>query len=346
VFERWHCVGVLPDWIGIKVKLMYDVVVPLGDSRTTGIAMYRFFLLTCALGINGLAFAQGTSAARPAITGISHLTLYADDLQKSQTFYSGLLGWEQVPAGAPQPEVRFYANHLQYIALKPAPSRGLANRFDSIGFSTSDAAQLRKFLEGHGVAVPPSIRVDEEGDKSFEVRDPEGNKVEFIQQGEHAPKAETALIRVSTHIIHAGIVARDRARLDQFYKDILGFHLYWEGGSGPGHTDWVMMQVPEGTDWLEYMLYLPSNPSREQLASAYHFAPGVVSVTELDTKLRQRGWIPSAKERPPLLGVDGKWQLDLFDPDGTRAEFMEFLPVKEPCCSRYTGAQPSSKAEW
>jgi catechol 2,3-dioxygenase-like lactoylglutathione lyase family enzyme len=311
------------------------------------VAMIRFLVLTCALGVNGVAVAQGSSAIRPAITGIAHVTFYADNLQKSQAFYGGLLGWEQVPAGAPQPGVRFYANHSQYIALKPAPSMGLSDRLDSVGFSTRDAEQLRKFLEVHGVAVPPSTRVDVEGDKSFEVKDPEGNKVEFIQQGEHAPKGERAAQdRVSTHIIHAGIVARDRAKLDRFYKDILGFHLYWEGGSGPGHTDWVMMQVPDGTDWLEYMLYLPSNPTREQLASAYHFAPGVVSVTELDVKLRQRGWIPSSNERPPLLGVDGKWQLDLFDPDGTRAEFMEFLPVKQPCCSRYTGAQPSSKAEW
>lgn len=309
--------------------------------------MYRFFVLMCTLGINGLAFAQGASTARPAITGLSHMTLYADDMQKSRAFYSGLLGWEQVQVGDSPPGVRFYANRLQYIALKPAPSKELPNRFDSIGFLTSDAVHLRRFLEIHGVVVPPSISVDEEGDKSFEVKDPEGNKVEFRQLGERAPKGErAALDRVSTHIIHAGIVARDRAKLDRFYKDILGFHLYWEGGSGPGHTDWVMMQVPDGTDWLEYMLYLPSNPTREQLASAYHFAPGVVSVTELDTKLRQKGWIPSANERPPLLGVDGKWQLDLFDPDGTRAEFMEFLPVKEPCCSKYTGAQPSSKTEW
>ena len=28
MFERWHSVGVLSDWIGIEVKLMYDVVVP------------------------------------------------------------------------------------------------------------------------------------------------------------------------------------------------------------------------------------------------------------------------------------------------------------------------------
>jgi hypothetical protein len=30
VFERWHCVGVLSDWIGIEFKVMYDVVVPRG----------------------------------------------------------------------------------------------------------------------------------------------------------------------------------------------------------------------------------------------------------------------------------------------------------------------------
>jgi integrase len=42
VFERWHCVGVLPDWIGIEVKLMYDVVVPRGSfQRNTRVASVR-----------------------------------------------------------------------------------------------------------------------------------------------------------------------------------------------------------------------------------------------------------------------------------------------------------------
>jgi hypothetical protein len=42
VFERWHCVGVLSDWIGIEVKLMYDVVVPLGSfRRNTRVASVR-----------------------------------------------------------------------------------------------------------------------------------------------------------------------------------------------------------------------------------------------------------------------------------------------------------------
>ncbi|MGD1107559.1 MAG: VOC family protein, partial [Terracidiphilus sp.] len=108
-----------------------------------------------------------------------------------------------------------------------------------------------------------------------------------------------------------------------------------------GDIDWVMMQVPNGTDWIEYMLYLPDRPTRAQLGSADHFAPGVVSVAQLQRRLEQRGWKPAPGKNPQVLGVDGKLQLDLTDPTGTRVEFMEFLPVKTPCCSPYTGTQPS-----
>jgi hypothetical protein len=35
----------------------------------------------------------------------------------------------------------------------------------------------------------------------------------------------------------------------------------------------------------------------------------------------------------PKIGRDGKWQLNLYDPNGTRAELMEMKPVEKPCCS-------------
>ncbi len=309
--------------------------------------MYRSLVLSCVLMVHGMAFGQQAKAARPTITGISHMTLYADDLKKSQAFYGDLLGWEQTPAGSAEPGVRFYANHAQYIELLPAPVKGQTNRFAGMGFSTGDAEGLRRFLAAEGVAVPPAVSADRNGNRFFQVKDPEGDRIEFTQEGPHAPKGvKAASARVSTHIIHAGFVAHDRAALDRFYKDILGFHLYWQGGSSPGHTDWVMMQVPDGTDWLEYMLYLPANASREELGGANHFSPGVVSVAELEKTLKQKGWVPSSQEGPPLLGLDGKWQLDLHDPDGTRAEFMEFQPVKEPCCSPFTGPQPSPSPTW
>jgi hypothetical protein len=37
--------------------------------------------------------------------------------------------------------------------------------------------------------------------------------------------------------------------------------------------------------------------------------------------------------QPPKMGRDGKWQLNLYDPDLTRVELMEFKPSEMPCCS-------------
>ena len=309
--------------------------------------MRKLLLVALALFLPGALPAQKTLAARPAITGISHMTFYADDIAKSETFYTSVLGWEQIPAAGAGSGVRFYANHQQYIELISPPRPGMVNRLCGFGLVTSDAEALRKFLAAHGVAVPGSVTIEHDGSRSFLTHDPEGNNVEFTQLGSHPPPAPRDISqRLSSHIIHAGFVARNRAALDHFYKDLLGFHLYWQGGAAAGHTDWVMMQVPDGTDWIEYMLYLPAEPARGQLASANHFSPGVVSIAELNRRLIAQGWKPTAQERPPLLGLDGKWQLDLFDPDGTRVEFMEFKPVNKPCCSDFTGPLPGPYPNW
>ena len=284
----------------------------------------------------------------PPITGISHVTLYADDIATSRKFYVELLGWQPIPATGTEPGLRFYANHAQYVELLPPPVRGQEHRLDSVAFATSDADRLRQFLASKGIVVPASVTVEGDGTRSFLVHDPEGNSVEFTQQGRKLPSPSPAALEraLSTHIMHAGYEVHNRALLDHFYRDVLGFHLYWQGGAKVGDVDWVMMQVPDGTDWIEYMLYLPANPTRGQLGSADHIAPGVVSVADLQRRLEQRGWTPPGGKNPQVLGVDGKMQLDLTDPDGTRIEFMEFKPVRQACCSPYTGMQPMPSAAW
>ncbi len=309
--------------------------------------MLKQVVAATLLMLSSLALAQQPKPTRPAITGISHVTLYADDIPKSEQFYTGLLGWNQVPANSTAPGVRFYANHEQYVELIAPPSPKLADRLAGVAFSTPDAELLRQYLRAFGVAVPASVTKEADGSRTFQVLDPEDNNVSFTQLTNHPrPAPATAAHAVSSHIMHAGYVVRKRAALDHFYKDILGFHLYWQGGNPSDRVDWVMMQVPEGTDWIEYMLYLPANPSLEQLGSANHLAPGVTSVTELQAKLEARGWKPTPGKDPKVLGVDGKMQLDLTDPDGTRIEFMEFAPVKEACCSPYTGKQPVPSPTW
>ena len=289
------------------------------------------------------------SAQRPAITGISHVVFYADDMAQSVTFYEQLLGWKYVPASISIRNPRFYANHAQYVELLPPPVAGQDHRLYLVGFATSDADGLRRYLAKKGVTVPSSVRAELDGSRSFLVHDPEGNPVEFTEQGKSSPASPSAAAlrrRLSTHIMHAGYVVHNRAALDHFYKDLLGFHLYWQGWAKQGDLDWVMMQVPDGSDWIEYMLYLPKDPSRAALASADHIAPGVESVATLQHQLEERGWRAPAGKNRQVLGVDGKLQLDLNDPDGTRIEFMEFQPVQKPCCSLFTGRQPAASMGW
>ena len=304
--------------------------------------MLKVILISLALALPALA-----QTPRPAITGISHLTLFADSIPKSESFYKDLLGWDQIPATGANSGVRFYANHAQYVELLTPPKPGLADRLDSVAFTTPNVERMRQYLHAYGVSVPPSVTVEKNGDRTIEVHDPENNKVQFTQPGNHPPQQpKNASQRLSTHIMHAGYEVHNRAALDHFYKDILGFHLYWQGGNPDTRIDWVMMQVPNGTDWIEYMLYLPEHPTLAQLGSANHLAPGVVSVAELQKKLEIRGWRAPAGKNPQVLGVDGKMQLDLTDPDGTRIEFMEFTPVAKACCSTYTGAQPTPSDAW
>lgn len=312
---------------------------------TTNLALVVLAFVACACPMQPIA--QST----PAITGIAHVTLYADHIAQSRQFYAGLLGWEAVPAIGSASGIRFYANHAQYVELVSPPTPGQAKRFDSVAFATSDAEALRRYLASKGVPVPRAVSVAIDGTRSFTVLDPEGNPVEFDQAGEAAkampsPSQQALTRRLSTHILHAGYVVHDRRALDHFYKDDLGFHLYWQGGAKQGDVDWVMMQVPNGTDWVEYMLYLPSDPTRAQLGSADHIAPGVVSTVALQQRLEQRGWHAPPGKDPQVVGVDGKRQLDLTDPDGTRIEFMELTPIETPCCSAYTGSQPLPSDAW
>ncbi|MHB1701163.1 MAG: VOC family protein [Acidobacteriaceae bacterium] len=308
--------------------------------------MYKSILAFAAVFSSCLAYGQGATATRPAITGISHVTVYSNDFSKSESFYGPLLGWVQVPSAGAASGVRFYANHSQYVELIAPPTQeDPADRLVSVAFETKDADALRRYLGAHGVAVPAKVTVEKDGSRDFMTSDPEGNKVEFTQDGKHAPKRPKSSVQpLSTHIIHVGYMIRDRAKADGFYKDLLGFRLYWQGGQ-KGATDYVSMQVPDGTDWMEYMLSLPANPSRERLGAANHFAPGVVSVAETQSALEGRGWKPSPPKHAQI-GRDGKWQLNLYDPDGTRVEFMEFKPVNQPCCNPFTGPQPTPSAGW
>ena len=280
--------------------------------------------------------AHAADSPRPKITGIDHVAFYSSAPDAAKKFYGDLLGLPPGPWGG------VYVVGDQTVEMDKDSERHDVNRIAHVAFATDDAEGMRKYLAEHGVAVPGEVHHEKSGTKWFNLRDPEGHEIEFVQSQPFRPGDATR--EISGNMIHAGFVVNDRAKEDKFYGGLLGFRLYWQGGMKDGQMDWVDMQVPDGTQWLEYMLQAPgAKLDAGTLGVLNHIALGVNDIHAAQKVLESRGWKSSDRERAQL-GKDGKWQLNLYDPDGTRVELMEFTPVKKPCCSEYLMPHPHALA--
>jgi catechol 2,3-dioxygenase-like lactoylglutathione lyase family enzyme len=277
---------------------------------------------------------------RPRILGIAGVTILSTDLPAANDFYRMVIYPESVCNLCERPPRRFFGLVTgQKIELLEAPIAASSLLWE-VSFLTEDLGQLRKFLEANGIKVEQRKAHPSAPAPPMLTHDPEGHQISFVESKWMASTREltsdqdyAGFIR----IIHAGFVVRDRAAEDKFYKDILGFHVYWHGGMKEGEDNWVDMQVPDGTDWIEYMLRVPENATHKQLGVMNHIALGVPDIHAAQEQLVKNGWKGTEE---PKIGRDGKWQLNLYDSDETRVELMEFKPTKEPCCSAYSGPHP------
>jgi lactoylglutathione lyase len=279
---------------------------------------------------------QGPS--RPRILGVAHIGLKTDDLAAARKFYGDALGFQE-PFTVDKPTgglmlTYFKVNDHQYIEVFPELKSATEDRLSHIAFETTHAQKLRDYLRSRGVTVPATLQPGLDGNLSFMVKDPDGHLVEFVEYrpGSLHSRNFTKFLpatRISQRIIHVGVTVRDRAAADGFYKDILGFRETWHGGMTDDRTDWVDMRVPEGADWLEYMLNVHQPLSQRALGVMHHLALGAPSVAAAYQTAVEMG----LKPEQPKIGRDGKWQLNLYDPNGTRVEMMEPKPVRAPCCS-------------
>lgn len=276
--------------------------------------------------------------ARPKITGIDHVRIYATSVDKSRSFYAHVLG---LPAsgggcsGATRP--CFPINWYQQIELEPVPASAPQNWLAEIAFATDDVARMHRYLRAHGLAAG-TISKDGGGPPHFELRDPEGNPIAFVERSPAMADYVISLNQVSGRMLHAGFVVKDMAEENRFYRDILGFRLYWHGGFKDDGVDWYEIQVPDGDNWIEYMLNIPASADRKELGVQNHFSLGVKDAGAAADQLRRHG-LPTFDG--PEIGRDGKNSLDDYDPDGTRVEVMEFTPAQKPCCHPYEASHPS-----
>jgi catechol 2,3-dioxygenase-like lactoylglutathione lyase family enzyme len=272
--------------------------------------------------------------------------VYVSDAAKTEYFYVHDLGGFKAPDPQNPAGVRYYFNSIQFVEVLPLPPGApTVNRFDHAGYNTANAEALRKYLGAHGVSVPDVVAKATDGSQYFEVKDPEGNRIQFVQPPTH-PIA-VPVNPLSSHMIHVGYIIHDIDKENSFYRDLLGFRPYWHGGPTEDSNDWTSLQVPDGTDWVEYMKVkgpeksgIPADMTQQNAGVLDHFSLGVPNI-EQAVDLLYSGDRLTARHSDPKIGRDGKWQVNLYDPDLTRAEIMEFQPAAKPCCSPFLAASPT-----
>ena len=294
-----------------------------------------------------LTAALAAAQVRPRITGISHIAVLSSDMEATEHYYVDSIGAVKEPDPENKAGVRYAINATQFVEVLPLPAGTGINRLDHTGWNTDNAEGMRLYLASKGWKTPAKVTLNSDGSKSFRVADPEGNIVEFVQPPAHS-KAVNAANASGHHIIHVGFLVHSREAEDKFYKDLLGFRPYWYGGMKDDKVDWVSQQAPDGHDWLEYMLTsgpsgtgIPTNMTQQNLGVLDHLSIGVTSVPDSYKKLVAENRLMGRFDKEPKIGKDGKYQFNMYDPDGIRLELMEFHAREKPCCSPFTADDPA-----
>jgi len=275
--------------------------------------------------------APAAPVQRPRIVGLSHIALYVHDMTKTLAFYKDFLGFAE-PYSLKNPDGTLHLtwikiNDQQTIELFPEKEAG-SDRLYHIALETDDAAAMRDYLAAHGVKVPDKVGKGKIGNLNYFINDPDGHIVEIVQytndgwtrlfKGKFLPDT-----RISDHMSHFGILVGDVDAEKKFYEDILGFHEIWRGAKNPNQLSWIHEQIPDGKEFLEFMLY-SQLPDPDKRGKYHHLCLEVPDIKKAKATLDERAArIGYTKPIEIQLGINRKFQLNVYDPDGTRVELME-----------------------
>lgn len=288
--------------------------------------MLRLALIAAAVWSSLLVGLAGQPAPpRPLVTGINHVAFRVTDAGTARRFYGGILGLTE-HASTAGPRIRYSVGHRQRVLLEPGLPAGEDERLSHIAFDTPDVRVLTAYLVSRGMKIlQPDDRCE---GAAVRVTDPDGHTIEFVP-GKWPPEAaaggsERAL---SNRLLHAGITVRVEQSAHTFYREILGFSEIWRGGRTEGITAWVNMKVADGTDYLEYMLEPPRD--RRMRGVLHHICLAVPDIqASWEEVVRRSALLKQPLPGVPQVGTNGRWQLNLYDPDGTRTELMESFTIR------------------
>lgn len=277
-------------------------------------------------------FAQESGPKRPRITGISHVGYFVSDLPKAIAFWHDFLGFDEsydlTKKDSKEIRIAFIKiNDHQHIELFNEPPTHPPNMMSHLCFTVDDIEAMRTYLRSKGFDVKPGNGgKTRTGDYAFEIKDPDGMLVEFVQslptgmEAQAAGKFEPAS-RISTKIYHLGFLVGNSQKSMDFYGKVLGFQEIWRGGANPKELSWINMKVPDGKDYVEFMLYR-NQPSK--FGTKNHISLEVPDVAKAVAILESRPAFKTyGQDLKIATGINQKRQVNIYDPDGTRVELME-----------------------
>ena len=275
--------------------------------------------------------AAADEVKQPHVLGLSHVALFVKDVDQSRAFYKDFLGYAE-PYSVNDPDGKLHLtwikiNDLQTIELFPQRQAG-TDRLNHVALLVDDAEAMRTYLASKGVNVPDKVPKGRIGNSNFTIKDPDGHGVEIVryepdgwtvrEKGKFLPDT-----RIAPRISHVGILVGDLERSKEFYRELFGLHETWRGSRDGKVLSWVNLAVPDGDEYLELMLYdQPLTP--ERMLVAHHICLELPDMAKAEEILKSRTLPAGCKPmQPSKVGRNGKRQINLFDPDGTRVEVME-----------------------
>lgn len=286
-------------------------------------------LVMLALAVFGCS--NTNSPQRPKIKGIAHAAFFTKDLESTREFFKDFLGYDEpIVMMKDDSTIAFTVlkiNDRQLVELFPERADS-SIRLYHFAIETDDAEAMRLYLKSKGCEVPDSVKKGRTGNYNYFVKDPNGTICEIVQYadggmtvadfGKHLPES-----RISAHMSHVGFMCPDLDKALSFYRDILGFKEVWRGGSDPKKVKWVHLQVPDGEETIELMLY-DKKPTWARMGSMNHICLEVPDIEASKAILDTRK-LPEGVRTPSdiSVGINKKRQLNYYNIDGTRVELME-----------------------
>lgn len=291
----------------------------------------------CAVAQNAPPAAPAGAAARPAapavpaaptIVGIARVTFKASDIEKSRFYYNKVLGlpvaWETKDAAGKVTSIHFKVNDEQFVEIVSGLKPGEIDRLGGVAIQSSNLPALREDYIARGLN-PSAISTGADGNPTFRVVLPNGRAMEFLQ---YAPTSKEGQLRgklltpdrISTHLLHAGIHTTDDASRAFFPK--LG--LQRPMGDRGDYLEWP---TADRNLLTKNPPLDPANPAtkaqydREVSGSSNHFSLEMEDVWQTRETVKARGGFDDVRMRT-AVGGSRRWLIHVFDPDGTRTEFM------------------------